>query len=76
VFAHRAAYTENVKQIWAGRVARAAGKYGEQAPMATVCCNACRTCVTMNVFALATGAIAGAGFGIARLGRRLVARLA
>jgi len=54
-------------------MAQAAAKYGEQAPMATVCCNACRTCVTSNVLALATGAIAGAGLGIARLARRLVA---
>jgi hypothetical protein len=62
-----------VKPIWTGRVAQAAAKYGEQAPMATVCCNACRTCLTSNVLALAGGAIAGAGLGIARLARRLVA---
>ena len=28
--------------IWTGRVAQAAAEYGEQAPMATACCNACR----------------------------------
>jgi hypothetical protein len=55
-------------------MAQAAGKYGEHAPMATVCCNACRTCVTTNVLALVTGAMAGAGFGIVRLARRFVPR--
>jgi hypothetical protein len=30
----------------------------EHAPMATACCNACRTCVTSNVLGLA---LAGAG---------------
>ena len=37
-------------------MAQAAGKYGEHAPMAAVCCNACRTCVTTNVLTLLTGA--------------------
>jgi len=31
---------------------QAAQKYGEQAPMATVCCNACRTCLTTNILGL------------------------
>ena len=26
-----------------------AAKYGDQAPMAAVCCNACRTCTTTNL---------------------------
>ena len=33
-------------------MAQAAGKYGEHAPMATVCCNACRTCWTTNIIGL------------------------
>jgi hypothetical protein len=41
-----------VKEIWTGRVAQAAGKYAEHTPMATVCCNACRTCVTTNIVTL------------------------
>jgi hypothetical protein len=61
-----------MKQIWTSRLAQAAGKYGEHAPMATVCCNACRTCVTTNIFALAAGAVAAAGYGAARFARRLV----
>jgi len=59
-----------VKQIWTSRVAQAAGKYGDNAPMAAVCCNACRTCVTTNGLSLALAAIIGAGAGIARFGRR------
>ncbi|HWH54675.1 MAG TPA: hypothetical protein VNT04_03780 [Gaiellaceae bacterium] len=61
-----------MRQIWTGRIAQAAGKYGEHAPMAAVCCNACRTCVTTNIVGLLTGAIAGLGMGAARLTRRFV----
>jgi hypothetical protein len=61
-----------MKQIWTGRAVQAVGKYGEHAPMATVCCNACRTCITTNVVALATAAVAGAGYGVARTAKRLV----
>ena len=59
-----------MKSIWTGRVAQAAGKYGENAPMATVCCNACRTCVTTNIFGLALAGIAGAGYAVASFARR------
>jgi hypothetical protein len=60
-----------VKVIASGRLAQAAARYGEQAPTATACCNACRTCVTANAIALATAAVAGAGVGLARLARRM-----
>jgi hypothetical protein len=65
------AYTESVKEIWTGRIAQAAGRYGEHAPAATVCCNACRTCVTTNLVALVTGAAAAAVLSVGRLARRL-----
>ena len=52
-------------------MAQAAAKYGEQAPMATVCCNACRTCVTTNLIGLATGAVGVVGFGALRFAKRL-----
>jgi hypothetical protein len=52
-------------------MAQAAGKYGENAPMAAVCCNACRTCVTTNIFGLALAGIAGAGYGVVRVARRV-----
>jgi hypothetical protein len=63
-----------MKQIWTGRVAQAAGKYGENAPMAAVCCNACRTCVTTNVIGVLTAGIAGAGYAVAGFARRRFAK--
>ena len=38
-----------MKQIATLRVSEVTAKYGEHAPMATVCCNACRTCVQTNL---------------------------
>lgn len=51
---------------------QAAAKYGDHAPMAAVCCNACRTCTTTNLLALATGAGVGALYGVARFAKRIV----
>jgi hypothetical protein len=62
-----------VKTIWTGRVAQATSKYGDNAPMAAVCCNACRTCVTTNVVSLALAGIAGAGYAVVRFARRRIA---
>ena len=59
-----------MKTIWTGRVAQVAGKYGENAPMAAVCCNACRTCVTTNVLGVALAGITGAGYAVAGFVRR------
>ena len=59
-----------MKTIWTGPVAQAVGRYGENAPMATVCCNACRTCVTTNIVGVAMAGIAGAGFAVSKLARR------
>jgi len=59
-----------MKQIATGRVGQVAAKYGEHAPMATFCCNACRTCVTTNVIAIVGSALAAAGGGIWRVVRR------
>jgi len=55
-----------VKTIWTGRVAQATAKYGANAPMAAVCCNACRTCVQTNVIGLALGAVAAVGAAVTR----------
>jgi hypothetical protein len=63
-------YSELVKQIWTGRAAQVVGKYGENAPAAAVCCNACRTCVTTNLIAVATAAVGAVGYSAARLARR------
>jgi hypothetical protein len=51
-----------------------AAKYGDQAPMAAVCCNACRTCTTTNLLALATGAGLGALYAVGRFARSVVSR--
>jgi hypothetical protein len=59
-----------VKQIATGKLAQAAGKYAEHAPMATACCNVCRTCVQTNVLALALGGIAATGAALRRFARR------
>ena len=63
-----------MKAVWQGRAMQVAARYGDQAPMAAVCCNACRTCTTTNLLALATGAGLGALYAVGRLGKRLVRR--
>ena len=69
-----AVYAQSMKQIWTGRVVQAAGKYGENAPMAAACCNACRTCVTTNVIGVAMAGIASGGYALASLTRRYFSR--
>jgi len=49
-------------------------RYGEVAPQATVCCNACRTCVTTNLLTLGVTGVTAAGVGVGRVARRLVKR--
>jgi hypothetical protein len=67
-------YAQPVKEIWTGRAAQAAGKYAEHAPMATACCNACRTCVQTNLIGVGVAAVTGAGLALARFARRFVVR--
>jgi len=55
-----------VKEIATLRVAQVAARYGEHAPVATACCNACRTCVQSNLIGLAFGAALAAGAGVRR----------
>ena len=57
-----------MKQIATLRVSEVTAKYAEHAPMATVCCNACRTCVQTNLLGMALGGIAAA-WGIFRRSR-------
>jgi hypothetical protein len=59
-----------VKTIASGRIGQVAAKYGEHAPAATACCNACRACITSNIIGLATAAIAATGLSFSRLFRR------
>ncbi len=53
---------------------QAAGKYGEHAPMAAVCCNACRTCATTNIAGLALAAVGGSAVVVWRGTTRLLRR--
>jgi hypothetical protein len=61
-----------MKQIWQDRAMQVAARYGDQAPMAAVCCNACRTCTTTNLLALASGAGLAAIYGVGRFAKRVV----
>ena len=63
-----------MKAVWTGRMAQTAAKYGDNAPMAAVCCNACRTCVQTNALSLAVATVIGAGAGLRRLGQRYRAK--
>jgi hypothetical protein len=47
-------------------VTQAAARYGEYAPQATACCNACRTCVQTNLLTAALAGVAAAGAFVAR----------
>jgi hypothetical protein len=58
-----------MKAEWHGRMTDAAAKYGEHAPMAATCCNACRACVQTNMIGLALAAVVGAGAFVRRLVR-------
>jgi hypothetical protein len=64
-------YPETVKQFATVRVTQAAAKYGELAPAATVCCNACRTCVQTNLIGVALGGLAAFGAVVTRRFRRI-----
>ena len=55
-------------------MAQAATKYGDHAPMAAVCCNACRTCATTNILTLAMGAGLGALYAVSRFAKRIFGR--
>ena len=59
-----------VKTFATGKLSQAAAKYGENAPMAATCCNACRTCVQTNLIALTLGLGMGAVAWVMRLVRR------
>jgi hypothetical protein len=61
-----------MKAVWQGRTIQAATKYGEHAPMAAVCCNACRTCATTNLASIGLAALAGVGAFVARATRKPV----
>jgi hypothetical protein len=47
-----------------------AGRAADHAPMAAVCCNACRACATTNLLSLGLATAAGAGAFVVRAVRR------
>jgi len=55
-----------MQTIWRGRLTTATAKYGELAPTATTCCNACRACVQTNLLTAALAGVAAAGAFLAR----------
>ena len=59
-----------VRTIATGRLNQAAAKYGEHAPMAAVCCNACRACVQTSLIAGAFAAVIAGGAAAWRVLRR------
>jgi hypothetical protein len=63
-----------VKAVLMQRLAQVATKYGDQAPMAAVCCNACRSCATTNLLALGSGAGLAAMYAVRRFAMRIVPR--
>jgi len=63
-------YSVTVRTFATGKLSQAAAKYGENAPMAATCCNACRTCVQTNLIALGVAAAVGAGAWVTSVFRR------
>jgi hypothetical protein len=55
-----------MQSVWRGRLTQAAARYGEVAPAATTCCNACRACLQTNLLTAALAAVAAAGAFVAR----------
>jgi hypothetical protein len=65
-----------MKEIWSGPASRAVARYGEHAPLATACCNACRACVTTNLVGIAWAAAGGLALAAVGFARRAVGRAA
>ena len=59
---------------WQGRVGQAAVKYGEHAPMAATCCNACRACVQTNIIAGVLAGVVAVSAGVGKFAHRIVKR--
>ena len=59
-----------MKGISSGRINQTLAKYGDNAPMAATCCNACRTCVQTNAIAAGLALVMAAGATVAKIWRR------
>jgi hypothetical protein len=51
-----------------------ANRANDLGPAATVCCNACRTCVTTNIVGVGIAGIGAVALGARRLARRMAHR--
>ena len=60
-----------MKVIASGRINQVAAKYGEHAPMAATCCNACRACVQTNLIAAGLGMVVAGAAAVPKLAQRL-----
>ncbi len=59
-----------VRQIATLRITQATARVAEHAPLATTCCNACRTCVQTNLVGVALGGVAALAVAVkSRLAR-------
>jgi hypothetical protein len=63
-------YTETMLERVTMKTLPLANKAAEHAPMAAVCCNACRTCVQTNIL----GLVAAGALGAASFAKRLIRR--
>jgi hypothetical protein len=63
-------YTAAVLERTTIRVLPVVNRAVEHTPMATVCCNACRTCTTSNILGLLFAGAGGLALGLRRLTRR------
>jgi hypothetical protein len=59
-----------VRTIATGRINQAAAKYGEHAPVAATCCNACRACVQTNLIAAGLAVVIAIGAAVPKVVRR------
>jgi hypothetical protein len=56
------------------RVLPLANRAADHAPMATACCNACRTCVSTNILALVVAGVGGLTAVVVRDVKRFLKR--
>ena len=71
---HWEPYTEGMLERVTMRALPIANRAAEHAPVATACCNACRTCVQTNLAGLALAGLGGLAALSVRLGKRLTGR--
>jgi hypothetical protein len=56
------------------KLAPVTARTADLAPVVPACCNVCRTCTTTNMIGLGMAMVTGAGYGVARIAKRLARR--